>query len=352
MYAPSKRLDDNQRQLGSVLILVLIVLSSMTALAVGLAYRTRLELGLAQANAKRVQVHYLALGGIERAKALLAATELSPETIPPLCAFTATAADEGLFEQVPEFAAVAGGALTYCVRDEQGYFNVNRSDPAAWENFGISREHLAAILDWIDEDDDTGPGGAESDFYSRLPSPYVAKNGPCTALKELLLIKGVDRKLYSGGISGGSPLSDGTESDAPSLPGMSPGEAPDAGLLGAFTVYGDGKINVNTAPPAVLAALPGLDGEATDAVLAWRAGPDGYLGTEDDQIAADAGDLAKIEGLTQQQVELLGEYCCFESRSFRVFARARYGRHLQCCLMATIGSTQGGPQVFYLERLL
>ncbi len=352
MYALSKQLGGAHRQTGSVLILVLIVLSSMTALAVGLAYRTRLELGLAQAYAQRVQVHYLALGGIERAKALLAATELSPETVPLVCALTATAADEDLFEHVPEFAAVTGGTLAYCLRDEQGYFNVNQSDPAAWENLGISREPVAAILDWIDEDDDTGPGGAESEFYSRLPSPYVVKNGPCSGLKELLLVKGVDRRLYSGKVSDADRGPDDGTIDFLHPLVMGVDEVADAGLLHAFTVYGDGRINLNTAAPALLAALPGLDGQAAEAITAWRGGPDGYLGTEDDGIAAGTGDLAKIEGLTEQQAGLLAEYCSFESRTFRVFSQARSGRRLACCLMATIGSTEDGPQVLYLERLL
>jgi type II secretory pathway component PulK len=352
MYALSKRPGGTRRQAGSVLILVLIVLSSMTALAVGLAYRTRLELGLAQAYAQRVQVHYLALGGIERARALLAATELSPETLPLICAFTATAADEDLFEHVPEFAAVTGAALAYCVRDEQGYFNVNRSDPAVWENLGISRELVSAILDWIDEDDDAGPGGAESDFYSRLPSPYLAKNGPCSGLKELRLVKGVNRKLYSGKMSDADRVLNDSTINSSYPFGMGVNETTDAGLLHTFTVYGDGRINLNTAAPALLAALPGLDGQAVGAVTAWRAGPDGYLGTEDDGVAAGTGDLANIEGLTEQQVGLLAEYCRFESRTFRVFSQARSGRRLACCLMATISTIQDGPQVLYLERLL
>ncbi len=199
MCAPSKWLDTNRRETGSILILVLIVLSSMTALSVALAYRTRIELKLAESHAKRVQAHYLALGGIERIKALLNETELSPERMPIVCTFAAGAAHEKLFERVPEFAAAEGTTLVYSVRDEQGYFNVNRSDPAAWENLDTLGEGvLCGIRDWIDSDDDAGPDGAETDFYSRLPTPYAAKNGPCVALKELLLVKEVDRALYLG----------------------------------------------------------------------------------------------------------------------------------------------------------
>jgi type II secretory pathway component PulK len=348
MYAPSKRLADDHRETGSILILVLIVLSSMTALSVGLAYRTRIELKLAQAHAKRAQAHYLALGGIERAKALIGAVELSAETMPALCTFMAGAADEALFEQVPEFTATKGRALAYSLQDEQSYFNVNLSDPAAWENLGIfSRDHLSAILDWTDSDDDAGPGGAETDFYMRLPAPYAAKNAPCATLKELLLVKGTDQMPYRPAALG----SDDASENGSRRPGRDR-RARQVGLLDVFTVYGDGRLNANTASPMLLAALPGCDEAAVEALMAWRAGADGFLGTEDDQILQSAEDLAKIEGLTELHVELLTEYCCFESPLFRVISRACFDTHYTCCFVATIHNCPAGPQVLYLERLL
>ena len=161
-------LENRRRRRGSVLILVLIVISSMTILAVGLAYRTRIEMKLAQADALRTKVYYLALGGIERAKALLSQRELSSANIAGICLFNGTAEEEGLFAQLKDCDFQEGTSLAYCLRDEQGYLNVNKSDSAAWENTGsISKENRACILDWIDADDDTNPDGAETDFYER-----------------------------------------------------------------------------------------------------------------------------------------------------------------------------------------
>ncbi len=348
MCAPLGWFDENRRETGSILILVLIVLSSMTALSVGLAYRTRIELKLAGSHAKRVQAHYLALGGVERVKALLAGMELSAQTMPIVCTFAAGAADEGLFEQVQDFAAVEGATLVYSVRDEQGYFNVNRSDPAAWENLGtLGQGVLCGILDWIDSDDDAGPDGAETDFYARLPRPYVAKDGPCVALRELLLVKEVDRALYLGEFL--RHVNRGARSSR--RPGDDGGN-PQAGLLDVFTVYGDGTLNINTVSAATLEALPGFNAAAAESVIAWRTGLDGYLGTEDDGVAEGPEDLAKIEGLTELQAGLLAEYCSFQSQFFRVFCQARLDEHYTCCFLATICSSQEGPQVLYLEKLL
>ena len=159
-----------------MLVLVLIVLSSLIILSVGLAYRTRIEMRLAQSNAQRTQAYYLALGGIERIKALLSQEELSPSTIARICQFTGTAKEEGLFEQLKGFDLNEGKLLTYSLRDEKGYLNLNNSDPASWANIDyISEECCSVILDWIDEDNDAGPGGAETDFYERLELSYSFK---------------------------------------------------------------------------------------------------------------------------------------------------------------------------------
>lgn len=55
-----------------------------------------------------------------------------------------------------------------------------------------------AIIDWIDEDDESDDSGAESDFYLASETPYNAKNGPMDSIEELLLIKGMTNEFYFG----------------------------------------------------------------------------------------------------------------------------------------------------------
>ena len=145
---PLKCSGNNDHRAGVVLILVLIVLSGMTVLSTGFAYRTRIEMRLAHTNARRTQAYYLALGGVERIKALLNQQEISPSTIARICQFTGTAEKEQLFEQLRDSDALEGKLLTYSLRDEQGCLNLNESDPGGWENInGIGRERRACILD-------------------------------------------------------------------------------------------------------------------------------------------------------------------------------------------------------------
>ncbi len=63
---------------------------------------------------------------------------------------------------------------------------------------GMTEDVADAILDWLDEDEDTRPYGAESDYYSTLATPYSASNGPLRSVEELLLVRGVTPSLLFG----------------------------------------------------------------------------------------------------------------------------------------------------------
>jgi general secretion pathway protein K len=91
-------------------------------------------------------------------------------------------------------------------------------------------EIVDAVIDWIDEDDNVSPAGAESSYYASLAFPYSAKNAQLDCIEELLMIKGISSEIFAG-----------TK------------EKP--GLAQYVTVHGGGAINLNTAPKMVLRAL-------------------------------------------------------------------------------------------------
>ncbi len=62
----------------------------------------------------------------------------------------------------------------------------------------MTDEIAESILDWIDEDDDPRPLGAEVDYYSSLAPAYAPKNGPLESVEELLLVRGVTPQLLFG----------------------------------------------------------------------------------------------------------------------------------------------------------
>lgn len=338
-----------RRRNGSVLVLVLIVVTSLTVLSMGLAFRTRIDIHIAQSFAHRTEAYYLALGGIERMKVLLSQVQSHSADAGVQCPVTLVAREEGLFSRLQDDGAAERDHLSCSLYDEQSCLNINLSDPAVWQNMGYPPQYVASVLDWIDEDGDTTARGAESDFYERLDTPYAAKNGPMLLLKELLYVRDVSRGSYLGRDVDHNGSMDQIDANCA---GISSDDLPDASPVDVFTVVGDGKVNINTVSPRILASLPGFDADAADAVERARRGSDGTPGTDDDLRFQQAAEYETIEGLTDLQKELLGQYCCFDSDYFRVFSFAAPRNAPPCCLMASIHLREGKPFTRYVERLL
>jgi general secretion pathway protein K len=100
---------------------------------------------------------------------------------------------------------------------------------------------VPSIIDWIDSDDEVTSlpfvkhknRGAESGYYDRSGFSYKCRNAPVETIEELLLVKGISPEIFDR-------------------------------LRDHLTVYGDGKINLNSASKLMLASLS----ENMDAALA------------------------------------------------------------------------------------
>jgi hypothetical protein len=111
---------------------------------------------------------------------------------------------------------------------------------------GMTEDVADAILDWLDEDDEPRPYGAEfDDYYSTLPSPYKPANGPINSVEQLLLVRGVTPQMLYGYDSDRNGVLDQAESAQMAL-GAPPGSQP-----GMVTVVDP---NVGEPPPLGWAA--------------------------------------------------------------------------------------------------
>jgi general secretion pathway protein K len=147
------------------------------------------------------------------------------------------------------------GSIEGSIVDAQGRLNVNNllstdarggEERARLERLfvqqGVPAATLDAIADWIDADQLPRPGGAEDAAYMQMASPSLAANAPLVRTAELAAVRGVSSR------------------DVARL-------APFIAALPAGTT-----LNVNTAPPEVIAAaVPGLEGSALSGLLADRA---------------------------------------------------------------------------------
>lgn len=332
--------------------MVLLVVSILTTIAVGLAYRTRVELRLAESRAQGVKAYHLALGGL--ARAIVACQNQEPNAVgsSQLGWFTQTAALEDLFGELPTVESETYKLATL-IRDEQGCLNLNGQSADRLESL-LGRDSAACLLDWVDDNNDTrGYEGADSDYYQELAHPYRAKNEAFEILRELLYVKGSSTSSYRGDWLNAKTLFENEAlvgGIALDVAEFLYGE-PVMGLAGMLTVYGDDLININTACPQVLAALGGLEEGVIEALYTHRAGGDALLGTEDDEVFGKSSDL-HLPGLTDVERSVLTDTSrfCFSSKHFRVYTLVENeGRPY--CLMASL-DCQNQPRIVALERLL
>lgn len=149
------------------------------------------------------------------------------------------------------------GRFSYSIEDERSKLNINTASEQELAVFfrsaGLDEAArsivIDSIMDWKDANHEFHLNGAEDEYYMSLPEPYEAKDGNFDLVEELLLVRGVTPEFFYG--SGSSE------------PGAAQGKG---GIRDFLTAKGDGKINMNTAPEAVLEAVLGK-GRAAEAVL-------------------------------------------------------------------------------------
>ena len=133
-------------------------------------------------------------------------------------------------------------------------------------SFDDSEELTDALLDWTDADDLTHLNGAESAFYDIGDHPYRPANQPLQSWDELRLIKGFDTLFFD---------SEGNPNDYYRQ------------FLSAVSTYHNGKVNINSAGPLVLAVISRVDAIDTEGLYVYLIGDDGVRGTDDDRLIID-----------------------------------------------------------------
>ena len=115
---------------------------------------------------------------------------------------------------------------------------------------GMTEDTAAAILDWLDEDDDPRePNGAETEYYAGLSTKYEPTNGPILSIEELLLVRGVTPTLLFGADVNRNGLLDADEQQRYSVSVDTPGAL---GWAQYLTIHGgeasktnEGQLRIN-----------------------------------------------------------------------------------------------------------
>ena len=182
------------------------------------------------------------------------------------------------------------------IRDEAGKFNLNnlvlnRQAPSAPDikifrqlltKLDLNPDLVDAVVDWIDEDSQPNPAGAEDSYYMNLPSPYRAANQNMVQWQELARVRGFDNKTVQR-------------------------LAPFVTALPARTL-----VNLNTAPQEVLAALfPNLSASDITSIVTTR--------ETKPFLSIDVADLQKRPGLQKLSSADLNAVASFASASSDYF---------------------------------
>jgi DNA uptake protein ComE-like DNA-binding protein len=133
------------------------------------------------------------------------------------------------------------------------------------------------------------------------------------------------------------------------------GSAGQAGLNAYLTVWGSGKININTASPVVMTAVPGMTSALVEAIVRYRQGDDQQLGTSDDRYFRTVADLSTLAGVNHSGLERAEAFFTVIPSAFRFIAMGRVSHgtsqartHLR---LAVIERTAPATTLRYWRRL-
>lgn len=303
---------------GIIIIITLWIMAILTIFALGIGYRTSLDLRLARYQLDKIKTLYITKAAVEEVKQYLSidsAPDSDTKDYDSLYECGVNLLSEETPESLFKDISVGGGHYSikyqtgvdengqsvygYGLSDEERKININTIDvnvlKSLFQVLGIEPlkcESIAAsIIDWRDTDSDLSnpPYGAENDYYQNLENPYNCKNYAFETLEELLLVKDVTQEIFNQ-------------------------------IKDYLTVYGDGKININTASAVVLQAValnnPNLGINPSDFVnniIDTRSG--------DDNIEGNANDVPYLT-IPNTIPNLVATYLTTKSTNFRAKIQA------------------------------
>ena len=182
-----------------------------------------------------------------------------------------------------------------------------------------ARGIVESLTDWIDANDDELDYGAEASYYNSLEIPVVPRNGPVDFLNELLQVKGVSRDLLYGN-SEKEPLIEYISVENKS-----------------------GKININTAPLALIQALDErISADEIEGLDEFRRAEDNLEALSDSSWFTDflPGD---IDGLDLQGI------LSTQSNHFIIDSEARYQERFMALQATVERSSKNEMRLVFLE---
>jgi len=264
------------RRKGSILIVALWALFFLSALALALNAYINPQISLASKLKERAKCYYLAKAGVKKVVQTVAADET-----PGYDALKDLRNDKEFKKK-----ELGEGLFSIDLTDEERKININKAPFDVLKRFfeittGVTPKDASgiadSIIDWRDSDNDARELGAENSYYQTLIQPYPCKNKDFEVIEELLLVKGINKEIFSK-------------------------------VKDRITVYNQGAVNINTAEKIVLESL-GISDTLAEKIIHFRNGEDGLEATKDDNVFTNVSsivdELRKVEDLSQEEINQL-----------------------------------------------
>ena len=268
----------------SLLVGLLWCLMLLSVVVVGVLHTARMDLLVQKNYGDRIQARYLALAGIEKARALLyreardrshSRKNHSGNYYDDAAQFQNVAFGRGTFSIIRRGRADEGGGILYGVSDEESRLNVNA---ASADELGRLQNMTPAVAEAIVNWRGSGStAAAETEYYEGMKPPYQPRLAPFQTVRELLMVRGVEpadllgRDRHQNGL-----LAAGDANDF-AVPGEVDSE--DLGWAGVLTVdssvqnvnaAGEDRVNIQTADENALSRLHGVTPQIAHAIVSYR----------------------------------------------------------------------------------
>jgi general secretion pathway protein K len=298
--------DSNQR--GYVLVIVLGLLLALFIMALSLSTAVRSDLARSRRFQDKMAAAFLAKGGVEWAMHTL--NELARQD----GLWRASWQDQPAWFQDRRLGA--------------GVFSITYVDSTGRRRYGIQDEEARINLNT-----------ASSVLLAALPGLPAAAVRAIVVQRQQRPFATPEELLGRGIVS----------------PSVFYGTAERAGVGSYLTVWGSGKINVNTAPRPVLAALPGMTSAMADAIVRYRQGNDQRPGTADDRYFRTVDDLSGVAEIDHTDLVRFKDFLTVTPTAFRVVVVGRIpnrqGKNRTHRRLVIIDRTGRPMQIRYWRRL-
>jgi general secretion pathway protein K len=314
------------------LVSVLVLVSVLSLVALEFSQRSVLHLRTTMNYAQSKKASSYAFGGYQAALSLLM-NDTNDYDGPGDVWF-------GDLPAVP----FGSGIVSVRIEDEQARFNVTKlvtefgfEDKRRatmlsrlFEELAVEPRLVDGLVDWQDSDDLSLPDGAEAAYYASRTPPSAPRNKPMLSAGEILVVRDFDRDLF---------FLPPARRSVTALEGLS-------ALSEYVTVYGDGKLNINTAPVPVMQCLSADMDRSIAEDIAKRREKEPFGKIED---------LKEVESVSDVLYDEISSLITVKSAVFRVEAAGTVGApggEISEVVTAVVTRQGTGVRVVYFNRSL